>query len=314
MKRVWAILRAGMALSMLILAAGCATVPREASQERTSITPVTKANATAAAAVPKSSSVPPATAATTRPSSVSAQALGVYRTPEGMKAPPSNDELSIVASAKTLIGMPPESTVVINGRQFILDCIGTVAAIFYREHIDITKDFALYDGTGVDRLYFSLKKEKVLHSDKYPRPGDVVIWDNTWDANENDNANDDPRTHAGVVLAVDDDGTIYYVHENYRRGVIIEVMNLLKPDVYQDEKGKLLNSPMAMAPKPGEERAAHWVSGDLFDTFGDVLGAKRHYQVASSEDGTALHLAESSTDDANGLEAGDRPATVAAAE
>lgn len=249
------------------LSVGCATVPNPGSPQGGIIPHATQRP------------VPQPATPTTRPSSISASELGIYRTPAEMKAPPSDDELAIVASAKTLIGKPPEATVIVNGKQFVLDCIGTVAAIYYGMDIDITKDFDRYEGSGVDRLYMSLKNRHVLHKDKLPRPGDVVVWDNTWDANGNGNKNDDPRTHAGLVLAVDEDGTIHYVHENYRRGVIVEVMNLLKPDVYQDDAGKTLNSPLAMAPPPGAARAEHWVAGDLFDTFGDVLKLKGYFHV-----------------------------------
>ena len=280
MTRVSFSLRAALVVGLALLAFGCATVPR------TNRAATAQPRGPAPAKV--STAIPPAQTKTKASSKISAEALGIYRTAEQQQAPPSKDELGIIDSAKTLIGMAPEATVVIHGRQFVLDCIGTVAAIFYRERIDVTKDFSKYSGTGVDRLYKSLESQKVLHSDKYPRPGDVVIWDNTWDANDNGNPNDDPRTHAGVVLAVDEDGTIHYVHENYRRGVIIEVMNLMKPTVYKDDNGKILNSPMAMAPKPGEERAVHWVSGDLFDSFGDVLGARKHYLVAASENAPVI--------------------------
>ena len=37
---------------------------------------------------------------------------------------------------------------------------------------------------------------------------DVVFWDNTWDANGDGDRTNDPRTHAGIVLAVDDDRLI----------------------------------------------------------------------------------------------------------
>ena len=279
-----------------LLAFGCATIPQQATVPKRSA--ATKADRMTAKAQRGATSTEETAAPATgkRPASISAKALGIYRTPAQMHAPPSDDELAVVESAETLIGKAPESTVVVNGRQFVLDCVGTVAAVFYGVYIDVTKDFPQLAGNGVERLYASLAKEKILHHDSYPRPGDVVIWDNTWDANGNGDANDDPRTHAGVVLAVDGDGTIHYVHENYRRGVIIEVMNLLKPNVYQDAEGRILNSPMAMAPKPGEERSVHWVSGDLFDVFGDVLGAKAHYRVTVGDakaSGAASGLARS---------------------
>lgn len=260
------------------LAIGCATPPHNVLVPAVTGAKAAPGTASSGSSIGKST----ASTAAKRPASVSAKALGVYRTPAEMHAPPSDDELAVVESAQTLIGKAPESSVVVNGKRFVLDCIGTVAAIFYGMYIDVTKDFPHLTGSGVERLYRSLKNEGVLHHDKYPRPGDVVIWNNTWDANGDGDTNDDPHTHAGVVLAVDEDGTIHYVHENYRRGVIVEVMNLLKPNVYRNSDGRVLNSPMAMAPKPGEKRAVHWVSGDLFGAFGDVLGAKAYYRVASA--------------------------------
>jgi hypothetical protein len=204
-----------------------------------------------------------------------------YRTTEQARMPPTDAELQVVDSAKTLVGQAPNAQVVVNGKKFILDCIGTVSAIFYRMSIDITRDFARYPGNGVNRLYQTLKERKVLHADPYPRTGDVVIWDNTWDANGDGDRTNDPRTHAGVVLAVDGDGTIHYVHENMYKGVVIEMMNLLRPSVARDESGKPLNSGLAIATIPGGPRPERSLSGEVFDAFGDVL-AIRAYLVADA--------------------------------
>jgi hypothetical protein len=216
------------------------------------------------------------------PSSISAKALGLYRSPKEARKPPSADELLVIDSAKTLIGEPPNAKVVVKGKQFTLDCIGTVSAIFYRMDIDVTKDFDKYSGNGVNRLYMTLKDLGVLHRDTYPRTGDVIVWDNTWDANDNGDRTDDPKTHAGVVLAVDDDGTIHYVHENMFKGVIIEMMNLLQPAVASDDSGKRINSGLAIATKSGGPKPEHWLAGDVFNTFGDVLRIKDSLKVAEA--------------------------------
>ncbi len=201
-------------------------------------------------------------------------ALCTYRSLEAARKPPTGYELSVVDSARTLIGEPPNAEVTVKGRRFTLDCIGTVRAIFYRMDIDVAKDFDEYSGNGVNRLYMTLKAFGALHRDKYPRVGDVVIWDNTWDANGDGYRTKDPRTHAGVVLAVDGDATIHYVHEDAFKGVIVDAMNLLEPTVARDENGKRLNSGLAVAAKPGGSKPEHWLSGDLFDVFGDVLRIK----------------------------------------
>jgi hypothetical protein len=220
-----------------------------------------------------------------RPVSISADALGLYRSKEDARKPPTDDELRVIVSARTLLGEPPNAKVLVKGKQFTLDCIGTVSAIFYRMDIDVTKDFDKYSGNGVNRLYMTLKDKGVLHRDKYPRTGDIIVWDNTWDANDDGDRTDDFATHAGVVLAIDDDGTIHYVHENLFKGVIIEAMNLLQPNVASDDSGKRLNSGMAIATKTGGPKPEHWLSGDVFNAFGDVLRIKDDLKVADSAAG-----------------------------
>jgi hypothetical protein len=213
----------------------------------------------------------------------------LYRSLEAALKAPTAEELRVLASAKDLVGMKPDAKVAVNGKQFQLDCIGTVSAIFYKVDIDVTRDFDKYSGNGVNRLYMTLKSRGVLHFDRYPRPGDVIIWDNTWDANGNGDRSDDPKTHAGVVMSVDDDGTISYVHENLFKGVVIEEMNLLRPKVASDESGKRLNSGLAIASVSGGPKPEHWLSGDVFNAFGDVLRIKGELKVARAEgEGTEL--------------------------
>ena len=195
----------------------------------------------------------------------------------------SEEESKVVASAKVLIGELPNAKVIVKGKEFVLDCIGTVSAIFYRLDIDVTKDFGKYSGNGVNRLYMTLKDRGVLHRDKYPRVGDVIVWDNTWDANDDGDRTDDPRTHAGVVMAVDEDGTIHYVHENMFKGVMVELMNLLRPAVASDEAGKRLNSSLAIATKSGGPKPEHWLAGDVFNAFGDILKIESFLRVSAVE-------------------------------
>jgi hypothetical protein len=209
------------------------------------------------------------------------EAEASYRTPEQIAQPLSPDEKAVLASARTLIGRAPESIVEVNGRTFVLDCIGTVSAIFYGMNIDVQRDFRRYGGDGVNRLYQSLKALHSLHQDLYPRPGDIIFWDNTWDARGDGKLNDDPLTHAGVVISVDRDGTIHYVHEHIIKGVTIEAMNLLHPRDYYDPQGRIINNARAMnSGISRRDNPPHWTSGDLWDSFGDILRVRGHFAVA----------------------------------
>ncbi len=210
-----------------------------------------------------------------------------YRGSDQVAQPLSADEKAVLASAQTLIGRAPESMVKVNGRTFVLDCIGTVSAIFYGMYIDVQRDFPRYLGNGVGRLYNSLMAQNVLHRDLYPRAGDIIFWDNTWDANGDGILDNDPRTHAGVVLSVDADGTIHYVHEHIVKGVTVEAMNLLHPRDYYDPQGRIINNALAM--NSGISRRnnpPHWTSGDLWDSFGDILRAQDHFAVAADPSGS----------------------------
>lgn len=102
----------------------------------------------------------------------------------------------------------------------------------------------------------------------------------------------DPRTHAGVVLAVGDDGTIHYVHENLYKGVMIETMNLLKPALAVDEAGKKIDSGMAIATVSGGAKPDRWLAGDVFQAFGDALRIKGDLKVAGGADDAELCLSE----------------------
>ncbi len=269
--------------SLLVSLAGCASMMRAMSDGIRDDDPYGPPRRAASSSDPYAPpSAPRMDAIVTGPQR--AAAYPPYRAPEQRSAPPTADEQAVVASANTLIGMAPESTVVVNGRTFVLDCIGTVSAIFWGMNIDVKKDFPRYGGDGVGRLYRSLEARNALHHDLVPRPGDVIFWDNTWDANGDGRLDDDPLTHAGVVMSVDPDGTIHYVHEHVIKGVTVEAMNLQHPRDYYDPLGRIINNAMAMnSGISRRDNPAHWTSGDLWDSFGDVLRVRKYFEVAVSD-------------------------------
>ena len=177
----------------------------------------------------------------------------------------------LVVHSLELLGQKPNAKVVINGRLFMLDCIGTVSAAYWSAGYDIQKDFAKYDGNGVNRLYKSLLFWAALHKLTIPKPGDIIFWANTYDRNENGILDDDGITHAGIVVKVEDDGTVNYMHESVTRGVVIAYFNLLHPDTPRSPEGKIWNSPMYLGSNyDNKKNPPHWLSGDLWSAFGDA--------------------------------------------
>lgn len=181
-------------------------------------------------------------------------------------------------SALSLKGRKHEEKVTVRGRAFTLDCIGTVSAAYWGAGVDVTVDFAKYEGNGVSRLHQSLRDRKVLLPGREPRVGDAIFWDDTWDRNGDGKFGNDPLTHAGIVVQVDEDGTIHYLHDNYFYGVTVERMNLRRPADWKDEAGKVINSPLYMASYPGKKgNPPRFLAGDLFKAFGSAEGIRKSF-------------------------------------
>lgn len=154
-------------------------------------------------------------------------------------------------------------------RSYFLDCSGALLAIYYNAGIDLEKCYDGYLGNGVKRLYRCLRDNKLIFNTKLPQAGDLIFWDNTWDRN-GDKKYNDYFTHAGMVVNVDSDGNITYVHHNYRKGLIYESMNLYHPD------NTGLNSPMRMRGSPPAPEGQH-LSSHLVRVFGRAWQLPKSY-------------------------------------
>lgn len=142
------------------------------------------------------------------------------------------------------------NTIRVGDRTFPLDCSGAILAAHYKAGMDLIPTFSAETGNGVARLW------RMGTPGGEPSIGEVIFWDNTYDRNRN-GLWDDELTHAGIVVAKDRDGTISYVHHNYRRGIVVETMNLGSPD--SDD----LNSPMRMRGQRGVHRNK-WLASHLY--------------------------------------------------
>ncbi len=149
----------------------------------------------------------------------------------------------------------------VNGRSFNLDCTGIVMAAYWYAGIDLGKDFGNYTGNGVRRLFYYLDDQGLLYDTDLPSPGDIIFWDNTWDANENGEA-DDTHTHVGMMVSLDrNTGSGTYLHYNYAKGIIVENINLL------DKDNPSANSPMRMRSLPKVD-GYHYLSSQLVNELG----------------------------------------------
>lgn len=177
----------------------------------------------------------------------------------------SERQILLVQAAREIV--ETQSTIV-GETTFSYDCSGTILTVYAHAGIYLIDLFGNYTGNGVARLHGIAADYKVLHVRNLPEPGDVIFWDNTYDRNQDGSWND-PLTHAGLVMSVADDGTVEFLHHNYRRGIVTATMNLLKPDIYQNDEGGELNSPMRMA----SQRSANpdlWLSSHLFREFASM--------------------------------------------
>lgn len=174
-----------------------------------------------------------------------------------------------LATGRSLLGQAPEARVTVNGRTFVLDCVGTISAAYWGAGVDLQRDFRRYPGNAVNRLYRSLQDWGALHWHKTPVPGDLIFWDHTWDV-EGDPQYPDGHTHAGIVLSVSDDGTVEYLHESVTRGVVVAYMNLYKPSATLEGR-RVVNSPMYLGSNFGRpNNPPQWTSGHLWSAFGDA--------------------------------------------
>lgn len=209
-----------------------------------------------------------------RPAAGTAKAQGSkYPPPAAASADP---RARVLASARALLGQKPYARVVVRGRVFELDCIGTVSAAWWGAGWDIQRDFPKYSGNGVKRLYDSLKAWGAAGVGRRPKPGDFIFWEDTYDRNGNGKLYDDGITHAGIVVSTDADGTVEYLHLSYSRGVVLAFCNLDHPDRGFGPGGKIWNSPMFQGSGYNNPKnPPKWLSGALWEAFGDAAVSAR---------------------------------------
>ncbi len=169
----------------------------------------------------------------------------------------SERQVQIVQAAETLLST---QNYFVGGQRYSYDCTGTILAIYAMAGVRLLDLFPRFSGAGVERLYAIAESQDLLYHSDLPQPGDLIFWDNTYDKNGDTQWND-WLTHVGLVLSVSEDGTIEYVHHDYRQGAVRARMSLLDPETHLGPDGVVVNSPMRMRShrylNPDEWLASH---------------------------------------------------------
>lgn len=146
----------------------------------------------------------------------------------------------------------------VDDRSFSFDCSGVIYAVSYRSGLDIQNLIMNYSGNGVKRIFLLLEENQALHLQN-PQVGDLIFWDNSYDKNGN-GLRDDPLTHIGMVVQVDEDGLIHFIHYHYRLGVVKAYLDLNDPGNLER------NSPMRAKGDSNHENG--WSAAHLFRAYG----------------------------------------------
>ena len=155
-----------------------------------------------------------------------------------------------------------------------LDCFGFVTAVYRAANISIfgELDSSVEGANGVRLIYDTLKKLNKIYKKKRPQVADIVFFDNTWDRIKNGKINDD-LTHVGIVLDVDKNGTITFIHSSVSGGVRRDYMNLYHPHK-ETLNGDTINSHLRVE-KDADPPDTKYLTGELFNSFGTVFDVQQ---------------------------------------
>ena len=182
--------------------------------------------------------------------------------------PRGDQRARIVADAQGLIGSHEFR---IGNRLFPYDCSGFVAAVLFKNGIDVYRGASELQirGNGVRLLPQYVARYGMILPKGPPRPGDIVFFSHTYDRYHDGRRQNDAFTHIGIVEKIDDDGTITFIH-NLHNHVTRYVMNLARPNEFRDENEKMLNSYLRRR-RRSDTRTTSYLAGKLFAGFGSIV-------------------------------------------
>ena len=149
------------------------------------------------------------------------------------------------------------------GMSFRKDCSGLVMAIYTKAGCYSGNSTV---GAGGTSAAFELcrAQDRLFSTSRLPKPGDLVFFDNTYDRNGNGKC-DDWLSHIGVVVKVQRDGTVHFVHWG-RGGAKEGRLNLNKPSVGAAKNGKRYNDAIRVQKKRDRD-CVRYMAGELFRAY-----------------------------------------------
>lgn len=173
----------------------------------------------------------------------------------------NSKQRAIAGTAARLVGA---RTIQSGGRLISYDCAGVTRAIYLSQGTDLYEGVEVNGKTnGVRLIHEHVRKYGRLHRGPVVHPGELVFFDNTWDAND-DGLLNDSLTHVGVIERVEPDGTIVFISrvaqaiERYR-------MNLRSPNTVRAPDGRIVNDYLRRR-TAGDSTG--YLTSDLFAGFG----------------------------------------------
>jgi hypothetical protein len=192
----------------------------------------------------------------------------IFITPAVLFADMETFYANVVNAASQSVGM--QSIPSLNGKRFTQDCIGYVRYIYYRAGLDITRAYSIGE-RGVDSLYYGLMEYGFVYTNIIANPGDLVFFNNTYDANRN-GLWDDPLTHVGIIESIGEYNTMTYIH--YASGAVKrDMINLQYPTTHAFRRGDgslmVINSHLRRNQGEGLPRRAY-IASTFYQAFARI--------------------------------------------
>lgn len=174
--------------------------------------------------------------------------------------------VQVLQTARSLVG---SSQVVIGEQRFRSDCSGFVCAVYEAHGVKLPHSSQPTPRVSSSQsMYLAAAENLRMYTKGVPRPGDLVFFRDTYDANRDGRINDDV-THVGLVESVEPGGTVVVLHfasGRVKRGRL----NLTSPDRHKSPDGRVLND-FLRRKRADDPKKARYLAGELFVSYAAVV-------------------------------------------